>query len=604
MMYKFINDLRGFWLETKSVEDFELTAELCPENDSPDSAISGHLTINCFRLAKALKGNPMQLAQEANDYLSKHEDIASTELIKAFVNVTLKPEALFRDTVADSHALLTSVKLSDSVLRKVLIEYSAPNTNKPLHLGHIRNNSLGMSLAAILKRVGHKVNPVNLVNDRGIHICRSMLAYQLYGEGKTPESNTTKGDHFVGEYYIKFATELKKQLAELREQKPELAEEKDEAITQQTEIGKTASDMLLKWEENDPDIRQLWELMNGWVMDGFTQTYNRMGIEFDKIYFESETYSLGKDIVQSGLQTNVFYKRDDNATEIDLKSYKLDKKVVLRSDGTSVYITQDIGTTLLKYEEFNPDSMIWVVGDEQIYHFKVLFAILKELGYDWADDLFHLAYGMVNLPPVDGKISRMKSREGTVVDADDLFDEMKQLSKDAILERLDDAPEDIDTRAEVIGMGAIKFMLLKVNPKTTMIFDPTAAVKFEGDTGAYLQYSYARIASIKRNAEDKEMADTADWSLLTHQKEARVALMCSQYPAIMQKAANDYDTACLCNYLLDLAKAFNSFYHDCPILKEEVDPELSKTRFELSNTVQMILKDGLTALTIDTLEAM
>ncbi len=594
MNIRCVNDLCRQWQDDRQAADLQLEPEICPTN------MNGDITLNCFRLAKPLKGNPMELAKEAGAFLEAHADTEAVEIVKAFVNVTLANAALFRDTVADVDRLLAGVELPETERRKYLVEYSAPNTNKPLHLGHVRNNSLGMALVAILKRAGHEVVPVNLVNDRGIHICKSMIAYQRFGEGCTPASTGKKGDHLVGDFYVRYAGELAQQIAELKAQNPDLADKSEEELFLQTEIGKAAQDMLVAWENGDAAVRELWKTMNGWVLEGFGQTYKRMGIEFDRVYRESETYKLGKDLVEDGLAKGVFYKRDDGATEIDLAKHKLDKKVVLRSDGTSVYITQDLGTTLLKYRDYEPQAMIWVVGDEQIYHFKVLFAILKELGYDWADNLHHLAYGMVNLPH-----GKMKSREGTVVDADQLFDELHELAGKEILERVgEDAPEDLDERAETIGMGAVKFMLLKVNPKTTMKFDPEAAVKFEGDTGAYVQYACARIASIVRKAEDREIADQPDWSLLTHEKERALAIQCAQYGDVIRRAAAELDTGCLANYLLDLAKAFSSFYHDCPVVKGDTNPVLRKTRLQLSCTVRTILVDGLAALTIKPLERM
>lgn len=589
MKFQCINDLAAYW---NSVVD--VSAGVCPPN------MTGDLTLNCFRLAKPLQSNPMAVAQDAAEFLGKHSDVTAVEVVKAFVNFTLTEEALFRDTINDQQALLDLPLIDESDSKRILIEYSAPNTNKPLHLGHLRNNSLGMALVEISKRVGHDVIPINLVNDRGVHICKSMLAYQLFGEGSTPESTGNKGDHFVGAFYIKYAQALKTETTAIKEAQPELAEKTDDELFLQTDLGQATQKMLQDWEDRDPDVRALWEKMNGWVLDGFKQTYDRMGVVFDKTYFESDTYTLGKDIIEGGLEKGVFYKRDDGATEIDLSAKKLDKKVVLRSDGTSVYITQDIGTTLLKAQDFSPDGMVWVVGNEQIYHFNVLFAICRELGYEWSEDLFHLAYGMVNLPH-----GRMKSREGTVVDADQLFDEMHALARAAILERVgDDVPDDLEHRAEVISMGAVKFMLLKVGPKTTMKFDPEAAIKFEGDTCALVQYAYARIASIKRKSAGKEMTDAVDWTLLTHPKERWLALACADYGNVMQKSAADHDPSGLCTYLVDLAKAFNGFYNDCPVVKDDVSPALRRSRLELVERVQAVLGDGLKALTIETLESM
>ncbi|MCH2176055.1 MAG: arginine--tRNA ligase [Lentisphaeria bacterium] len=595
MKFTCLLDLASHWASEKGVDVPQLVAEICPA-DKP-----GDITLNCFRIAKGLRSNPMQLAQGAQEFLEAHQDVESVEVEKAFVNIILTPKATHEATVADAEAFFESVKLPEAERLNYLIEYSAPNTNKPLHLGHLRNNALGMALVEILKKVGHEVHPVNLVNDRGIHICRSMEAYKRFGNGETPESTGVKGDHFVGSFYVKYAQELELQVKALKEDEPGLAEQSTDKLFLQTEIGQATQRMLIDWENRVPEVIELWELMNSWVLAGFNQTYDRMGVYFDKCYMESETYKLGKDIIDVGLEKGVFYKREDGATEIDLKKYKLDKKVVLRSDGTSVYITQDIGTTILKADDFNPDAMVWVVGDEQIYHFKVLFAILKELGYEWADKLYHLAYGMVNLPS-----GRMKSREGTVVDADNLFDELHELAKAEIRKRFNgqELPADLEHRAEVIAQGAIKFMLLKVNPKTTMMFDPEAAVKFEGDTGAYLQYVCARIASMLRKASDSEVTDYVDWALLNHKKEKELSLCLARYPQVIQKAAQDKDTGQLGTYLLDLGKAFNGFYHDCPVLKSDVDPSLRRARLELSDRVFTTLKDGLNALTIDTLESM
>ncbi len=593
MKVQCISDLAAHWNAAPQIS-VDVLVDICPPN------MTGDLTLNCFRLAKPLKSNPLAVAREAAEFLGHHADVVGVEIVKAFVNFTLTEAALFRDTIDDQQAMLERVLIDEAARKRILIEYSAPNTNKPLHLGHLRNNSLGMALVQISKRVGHDVVAINLVNDRGVHICKSMLAYQLFGEGQTPDTVGQKGDHLVGDFYIKFAQELKKSVAVLKEARPELVGKTEDELFLQTDLGRATQKMLQDWEDQDPEVRALWQEMNSWVLHGFQQTYDRMGVVFDKTYFESDTYTLGKDIIEKGLQQGVFYKREDGATEIDLSSKKLDKKVVLRSDGTSVYITQDIGTTLLKARDFSPDGMVWVVGNEQIYHFNVLFAICKELGFEWADDLFHLAYGMVNLPH-----GRMKSREGTVVDADQLFDEMHELAKAAILERVgDDVPDDLQHRAEVIGMGAVKFMLLKVGPKTTMKFDPEAAIKFEGDTCALVQYAYARIASIKRNAAGKELADSVDWTLLTHPKERLLALACADYGQVMKRAAADHDPSGLCTYLVELAKAFNSFYSDCPVVKDGVSLALRRTRLELVERVQVVLEDGLNTLTIDTLESM
>lgn len=594
MNFKCIQDLAQHWQRTQNINHLELITDICPPNMVSD------ITLNCFRLAGPLKSNPMQLAIKAAEFLKAHEDVKKVEAIKAYVNITLTETALYRDTVEDFKGLMDSAYVAPYERKHILIEYSAPNTNKPLHLGHLRNNSLGMALVEILKRVGHEVTAVNLVNDRGIHICKSMIAYQRFGNNDTPDSTGKKGDHLVGDFYVAYDKELKKQVKALKDHNPELNTKSDEKLFLKTEIGQATQKILQDWEDGDIEVRKLWQTMNDWTLNGFNQTYARMKVCFDKVYFESDTYKLGRNIVDDGLRQGIFYKTSNGAVEIDLTAEKLDRKVVLRKDGTSLYITQDLGTTKLKDDDFYPDAMIWVVGDEQIYHFRVLFAICKKLGYKWADNLFHLAYGMVNLPS-----GRMKSREGTVVDADQLFDEMHALAKKEILNRLTDlTPEELETRAEIIGVGAVKFMLLKVNPKNAMKFDPEAAVKFEGDTGALVQYAYARISSIKRKAAEIKIGTTSDWSLLTHAKERELAIKCAQYPDILKKSARDYDCCRLATYLLELARTFNSFYHDCPVIKGDVSPLIQRSRLELIDRVQQIIGDGLKVLTIDRLESM
>ncbi len=576
-------------------ENWTISAEKCPPN------MDGDLTVNCFRFAKILRSSPDKIADKVLEFFNQNSDVDKAEKIKAFVNISLSPSAIYRDSVADIDSLLQSSQLEDAGKKRVLIEYSAPNTNKPQHLGHVRNNTLGMSLASLLSRVGHDVIQINLVNDRGIHICKSMLAYERFGEGITPELSGIKGDHLVGDFYVKYNSALKQQLDDLRSAKPELAEENDEKLFLETEIGQATQKMLQDWENGDEKVIALWKEMNSWVFAGFDQTYKRMGIKFDHTYLESETYLLGKDIVAEGLARGVFTKRPDGAVTIDLG--KMGEKVVLRSDGTSVYITQDIGTTLKKYSDYKPEEQIWVVGDEQILHFKMLFEIMKKLGYPWANDLHHLAYGMVNLPS-----GKMKSREGTVVDADELFDEMVNLSEEACRERYGDSvsAEEIANRAETIGMGALKFMLLKFNPKTTMMFDPQASVKFEGDTGPYVQYACARINSIERKAVEKGLkfdAGTINWKLLDNNEEKTLAITAFFYPKVLQDAAEKMDCSALVDYLLELAKAFNRFYRECPVLAAE-NEDLAGARMALCHAVRNILTDGLNTLTIEVPEAM
>lgn len=593
MTFAFLRDLEQHLGTTFKVDAVDVSADLCP------AEFAGDVTINCFLLARQLRRSPMQIAAEAASYLSEHPDVETAECIKAFVNVTIKPGPLFSGTVADEEALFADVLLPEVDRQKVVIEFSAPNTNKPLHLGHVRNNCIGTATSSLLAKVGHAVTRVNLVNDRGIHICKSMLAYQRFGGGETPESAGKKGDHLVGDYYVRFDQEQRAQLAALREQKPEMAECPDEELFLQTEIGQAAQAMLKAWEEGDPEVRELWGTMNGWVLAGFEETYERLGVAFEHTYFESNTYTLGRDIIEDGLARGVFQRRDDGAVMIDFDDNKLSTKVVLRSDGTSVYVTQDIGTTLLKQNDYSPDRQIWVVGNEQIYHFQVLFGILKALGYEWADQLTHMPYGMVELPS-----GKMKSREGTVVDADDLCEEMFALAREATLERAGpEAPEDLEERANVIGMAALKFMLLRVNPKTTIMFDPNAAIKFEGDTGPYVLYAYARISSMLRKAGDGALTGPVDWSVLGTDEEKELALRCSQYGQATRKAAGGLDTSALAGYLLDLAKAFSRFYRACPVLAAPSAAE-RRARLELSQRVRTILRDGLSTLTIGTLESM
>ncbi|UDQ97026.1 arginine--tRNA ligase [Lentisphaerota bacterium WC36G] len=593
-----IEELKKFLITEKFSElnlddNLEIIAEACPGD------MDGDITVNCFKFSRFFKQNPMAMAQLVVEYLENHSDVEKVEAIKAFVNVTLSAKALHSEALEIVNDLAHSVQLPKTETQKIAVEYSAPNTNKPQHLGHVRNNTLGMALASLLARVGHNVIPLNLVNDRGIHICKSMIAYQRFGNGDTPESTGTKGDHLVGSFYVKYNYELKKQLDELRSQKPEIADKTDDELFLQTEIGLATQKMLQDWENGDTEVRDLWQMMNNWVFAGFDETYKRMGCKFEHTYLESNTYLLGKDIIEQGLASGAFKRREDGAVVADLGK-KMGEKVVLRSDGTSVYITQDIGTTIKKYDDYAPDAQVWVVGDEQILHFKQLFAIMKKLGYDWAKNLYHMAYGMVNLPT-----GKMKSREGTVVDADDLFDEMVNLAKEATLSRCgDEVPIDIDERSEIIGLGALKFMLLKFNPKTTIMFDPQASIKFEGDTGPYVQYAVARISSIFRKAEEEGISVDAidcgslDWSELATDEEKNVSTLIAKYPETLQYAASKKDCSVVVSYLLDLAKAFNKFYRECPVMIADTD-ELKVLRLALCNNVKEVLVDGLKTLTID-----
>ena len=591
---KFLVDLENFLRSRFPNYPAEgaLTLEPCPTGQE------GDFTLNCFKIARFC-GNPAAAAQAVAEFLAGHEAVEKVSAVKAFVNLTLKAEELYAASAADMKTLLENVKLPEASRKRVLIGFSAPNTNKPQHLGHVRNNTLGMALASLLKRVGHDVIEVNLVNDRGIHICKSMTSYQISGEGKTPETTGIKGDHLVGNFYVEYNKMLSAEIAKLKAEKPELADKDSEDLFLETALGQRTQTMLQKWEANDPEVRELWKMMNSWVFAGFAETYKRMGINFDHTYLESETYLLGKDIIASGLERGVFTKREDGAVICDLG--KMGKKVVLRSDGTSVYITQDIGTTQLKYNDYKPEKMVWVVGDEQNLHFQMLFEIMKRLGFEWAKDLFHLSYGMVNLPN-----GRMKSREGTVVDADDLFDEMASLAAAACKERGGEelSEAELKERSEIIGLGALKFMLLKFNAKTTITFDPAASLKFEGDTGPYVQYVAARISSIARKAAERGIAqENIDWTLLDSVYERELAVKLYFYGAALRQAAERNDCSGLVEYLLELSKAFNRFYRECPVLSAD-NEALAAARLALADAVRQVIADGLKTLTIGVPEAM
>ena len=593
---KFLDDLATFMSERfpafPGVAALQL--EPCPAGQE------GDFTLNCFKIGKFC-GNPMAAAQAVVEFLNSHADVRQAAAIKAFVNITLNPEALFQATAADMDKLMQNTLLPEAERRRVLIEFSAPNTNKPQHLGHVRNNTLGMALASLFKRVGHDVVEVNLVNDRGIHICKSMICYQRTGNGRNPENTGIKGDHLVGDFYVEYNKMLSAEIAALKAEKPELSDKSSDELFLETPLGRATQQMLQDWEAGKPEVRELWQLMNSWVFAGFAETYKRMGIDFDHTYLESQTYLLGKDIIKNGLEKGVFTRREDGAVICDLG--KMGKKVVLRSDGTSVYITQDIGTTCLKHDDYQPQMMVWVVGDEQNLHFQMLFEIMKRLGYEWAKDLYHLSYGMVNLPN-----GRMKSREGTVVDADDLFDEMASLAAQACLERGGEAlgAGELKQRSEIIGLGALKFMLLKFNAKTTITFDPAASLKFEGDTGPYVQYVAARVTSISRKAAEKGLcgdAASAAWELLDTPYERDLAVKLYFYGSALKLAAERKDCSSLVEYLLDLAKSFNRFYRECPVLSAE-NELLAKSRLALAGAVRRVIADGLNTLTIGVPEAM
>ena len=575
-----------------------------PESVSVDfSDKFGDLALNCFYLAKTLRQAPPKIAAAVAEAIESGDLVESAVAVSGYVNLTLVRTALFAgalEPVIAEPETFGAVPAEDDAPR-MMIEFSSPNTNKPQHLGHVRNNCLGESLSRITEATGTRVVRANVVNDRGIHICKSMLAYQREGNGATPESSGKKGDHFVGEYYILFERRLQAELKELREAETADAAPEPEELLARSQWQADAQNLLQLWEDGDEETLALWRRMNAWVMEGFQQTYGDFGIRFDRIYLESDTYRGGKEIIERGLEAGVFYRRDDGAVEIDLTAEKLDKKVVLRSDGTSVYMTQDIGATPKKAEEFGLSGQIFVVGDEQIYHFKVLFSILEKLGYAWASNLHHLAYGMVHLPKGMG---RMKSREGTVVDADNLVDEVTELARQEIITRNpEEDPEKVGPRARQIGLAALKFMILNVSPQTTMTYDPKASVQFDGDTGPYILYAYARIrrmiedSGIETDGASFEAAELGDPS------ELRLALKILQFPGIARRAARDLNPSLIAGFLLQLARAYHSHNHDVPILKAE-NPATRQARLCLSYATAQTLERGLSLLGIETVDRM
>ncbi|MCX4300788.1 MAG: arginine--tRNA ligase [Alistipes sp.] len=556
----------------------------------------GDFTLVTFPLLRLSRKSPEVTATEIGEWMQAHvPEIRAFNVIKGFLNLTLDSafwQARFAEIVADEH-----FGEAPATGRTVMIEYSSPNTNKPLHLGHIRNNLLGYSVAQILKANGHKVIKANLVNDRGIHICKSMLAWQLYGDGETPESTGMKGDHLVGKYYVEFDKHYKAQIKELMAQ----GQSEDDA-KKNAPIMLAAQEMLRKWEAKDPEVYALWEKMNGWVYDGFDVTYKALGVDFDKVYYESQTYLLGKSLVEEGLAKGVFYRRDDNSVWIDLRNDGLDEKLLLRGDGTSVYMTQDLGTAFRRFEDNRLDDMIYVVGNEQNYHFQVLKLVLKKLGYaDWSDHITHLSYGMVELP--EGK---MKSREGTVVDADDLIAAMVSTAREmsAELGKLDDcSPEEADAVSTMVGLGALKYFILKVDPKKTMLFDPRESIDFNGNTGPFIQYTHARIRSLLRKATDAGIGLQGEVSAEYLPEEVALVKLLTEYPAAVAAAGADFAPSIIGAYVYELAKQFNGYYHDHSILREE-RADVRQMRLQLAAQVARTIRSGMALLGIDVPERM
>lgn len=524
----------------------------------------GDYTIVVFPFVKQARKSPEAVANELGAAVKASlPQVADFNVIKGFLNFSICDDywKSFTDSIANDSTI--GLKKVDTNAAPVVIEYSSPNTNKPLHLGHIRNNLLGWSVAQLLTANGRNVKKVNLVNDRGVHICKSMLAWLRYGNGETPESSGMKGDHLVGKYYVEFDKHYKEEIRDLIDKGVEEEQAKKEAP-----LMVEAQKMLKRWEEGDKEIRSLWEKMNGWVYAGFDETYKKMGVGFDKIYYESNTYLLGKELVQKGLDMGVLFRKEDGSVWCDLTDAGLDQKLLLRKDGTSVYMTQDLGTALLRHNDFGADQLIYVVGNEQDYHFQVLKIILGRLGFDWADKVYHLSYGMVELP--NGK---MKSREGTVVDADDLIEEMEKTAEEMCRERGKNDEMSADEQKElyhILALGALKYFILKVDPTKTMLFNPAESIDFNGNTGPFIQYTYARIRSIVRKAVGEKGLDlTANCgNVAINEKEREVIKMLHDMPAVVEQAAASYSPAMIANFTFDLAKAFNSFYQDTPILRE------------------------------------
>ena len=560
----------------------------------------GNLTVVVFPFLRASKKSPEATATEIGDYLVEHcEAVKTYNVVKGFLNITIEPK--FWLTVFAHLDLMKEYGFKEETPESplVMIEYSSPNTNKPLHLGHIRNNLLGFSLSRILKANGNKVVKTNIVNDRGIHICKSMLAWQKWGNGDTPESVGKKGDHLIGDYYVAFDRHYKAEVAELMEKNPNMTKEEAEAASP---LMQHARDMSRRWEAGDEEIRSLWRTMNSWVYAGFDETYKRLGVDFDKIYYESETYLEGKEKVLEGLEKGIMYRKEDGSVWADLTDAGLDHKLLLRSDGTSVYMTQDIGTAKLRYQDYPIDKMIYVVGNEQNYHFQVLSLLLDRLGFKWGKDLVHFSYGMVELP--EGK---MKSREGTVVDADDLMDEMVDNAKKTSEElgKLDGMPkEEADKIAEIIGLGALKYFILKVDPRKNMTFNPKESIDFNGNTGPFIQYTYARIQSVLRKAAEAGIERTFDPEKVTlGDKEIALIQRLADFADIVAEAGRNYSPALIANYAYDLVKEYNQFYHDYQIMRES-DQNVRAFRLNLSEAVGNAVRRAFWMLGIDVPERM
>lgn len=551
----------------------------------------GDFTIVTFPLVKQLKKNPELIGQELGGALTAQTDfVESYHVVKGFLNLKIKNQFFIKNFKFVSENFNQIEKKNETVM----VEYSSPNTNKPLHLGHIRNNLLGFSVAQILEEAGFDVIKTQVINDRGIHICKSMLAWEKFGNNETPESTQTKGDKLVGNFYVEFDKRYKNEISDLKEKG--LSEEE---AKKQAPIILEAQQMLMNWEKGNQKVRNLWEMMNSWVYDGFNQTYERLGVDFDQMQYESQTYLLGKDLIQEGLNKGVFYQKEDTSIWCDLTEVGLDEKLLIRSNGTAVYITQDLGTAVERFKNNNIQKLIYTVGNEQDYHFQVLFNILKKLGYSWADQLYHLSYGMVELP--DGK---MKSREGTVVDADDLMQEMYETAKSKAqelgkLENLTEEEKEISY--ETVGMGALKYFMLKVDPKKKMLFNPTESIDFNGNTGPFIQYTYARIQSLLSKAEAQKVEISDEVELNEFEKE--LIMLLSNYKEVVQKSAETLSPAHVANYVYEVVKSYNSFYQNNPILNHE-NEIVKNFRLHLSDITSKTIRKSLSLLGISTVNKM
>lgn len=582
----------------KSLYNVDIEESLVQISDTRKD-FTGDYTLVVFPLLRFSKKSPELTAGDIGGYLRENcADVREYNVIKGFLNIVISSAwwySFFKDMASQKELFARAIAAKPGT---IMVEYSSPNTNKPLHLGHIRNNLLGYSLCKILEACGHKVIKTNIVNDRGIHICKSMLAWQKKGNGETPESSGMKGDHLVGKYYVVFEQELKLQVAELKEKGLSEEEARNEAP-----LMKEAREMLLKWEAGDRETIELWKTMNSWVYAGFDETYRLLGVEFDKIYYESETYMFGKDIVLDALKNNILYQKEDSSIWVDLTEEGLDNKLLLRSDGTAVYMTQDIGTAVLRHQEYGFDKCIYVVGNEQNYHFQVLKSVLQKIGYPWSEGLHHFSYGMVELP--EGK---MKSREGTVVDADDLIAEMKDSAKKVSLElgKLTGfSGEEKEDLYDKLGLGALKYFILKVDPKKNMLFNPAESIDFNGNTGPFIQYTYARIKSVFRKAKTEGIDNNIELPSVLDigDKEISLIKLLGRFPATISEASETLSPALVANYCYDLAKEYNQFYHDMSILGEP-DVNVRAFRLKLSGYTASVLKAGVGLLGMEMPERM